>query len=103
MCAGERNGCSAEMLQSFQTGSTFEEPIICRTVNGRWAGIWFCSTLVPCSHYLTCVFEQLKIHSSNIPQDKTDVIIKHINEGMDKFTIEKVITDNVVYLDTGHI
>lgn len=53
--------------------------------------------LSSCVDYLLTIFcpvfvEQLKIHSSNIPQEKTDVIVKHINEGMDKFTIEKVMT-----------
>ena len=41
-----------------------------------------------CFH--TFVVLQVKIRSSNIPQDKSDIIVKHVNEAMDKFTIEKV-------------
>eukprot|EP01032_Pedospumella_encystans_P019274 gene19274-21916_t len=37
----------------------------------------------------------VKIKSSNIPQDKSDIIIKHVNEAMDKFTIEKDIATQV--------
>lgn len=45
---------------------------------------------------------QLKIHSSNLPEAKTEVIVNHINEGMDKFTIEKVsIYCYCFYLDAA--
>lgn len=32
----------------------------------------------------------MKVVKSNVPQDKTDMIVKQVNEAMEKFTIEKV-------------
>jgi hypothetical protein len=42
------------------------------------------------STFFSHTIVQLKIHKSNVPEDKTMLIVKHVNEAMDKFTIEKV-------------
>ena len=33
----------------------------------------------------------MKVVKTNIPQDKSEIIVKQVNEAMDKFIIEKVI------------
>lgn len=55
-----------------------------------------------------CVL-QVKIHRSTIPEDKSNVIISHLNEAFDKSTIEKVgfppfpSPRSPAVISTGHI
>lgn len=41
-------------------------------------------------HTNSVTSEQVKIQASNVPEEKTDMIVKLVNEAMDKFSIEKV-------------